>query len=166
MPKNVGKILKEGMLGGVAAYLSVVAVLAFLNALQGRSVLYTAAAMGAVLFYGADASTQFAVEPAPVLAYNGVHLVGSLAVGLVAAVQVYESEHHRFFWYFSLMILIVATVYSVTVFGVFGVEIGRVLDWPEVLLGTAAWVGSMTGYFWWLHRGLIRRMREDTELEL
>lgn len=163
MPKNLGTILKEAVIGGLVAYAAVVVAFALLNLVEGESIFRTAAAMGAVLFHGAEASARFAVEPAPVLAYNGVHLVGSIAVGLIASVQVFESERHRAFWYFCLTVWIAAVMYSITVFGVFGVEIGGVLSWSEVVIGTAVWIGSMTGYFWWVHRGLLERIREGVE---
>lgn len=166
MWKNLGKIFREGMAGGLIAYLAVVVVLAILNAAEGRSVFHTAAAMGAVLFHGGDAASHFAVEPAPVLAYNGIHLAGSLAVGLVASFQIFETELHRAVWYFPFTVLIAAVMYSITIFGVFGVEIGGVIDWTTVVVGTAAWIVSMTGYFWWVHRGLMGRIQDDLEQEL
>lgn len=165
MPKNLGRILKEAVIGGLIAYAAVVVTFGILNALQGESIFRTAAAMGAVLLYGAEASSRFAVEPAPVLAYNGVHLLGSIVVGLIASVQIFETELHRSFWYFCFTVLIAAIVYSITVFGVFGVEIGGVLSWSEVVIGTAAWIGAMTGYFWWVHRGMVESIREDVESE-
>ncbi|MEN8375651.1 MAG: hypothetical protein ABFS34_09405 [Gemmatimonadota bacterium] len=163
MRSKPGRILREGLIGGVVAYAAVVLVFAVLNAVQGRSIFHTAAAMGAVFFYGADASSRFVVEAGPVLAYNGVHLLGSIAVATVAAFQVFETERHVSFWYFPFTVLVAAILYSITVFGVFGVEIGGVLDWSTVNIGTAVWVGSMTGYFVWVHRGLMRRIREDAE---
>lgn len=163
MGGRLGRALKEGLIGGLIAYVAVVVFFAALNAVQGRSIFYTAAAMGSALFSGPDASSGVVVEAGPVLAYNGVHMLGSIAVAIAAAFQVFETELHRSFWYFPFMILIAAALYLTTLFGVFGVEIGGVLGWPSVLIGTAVWVGSMTGYFLWVHRGLVRRIREDAE---
>lgn len=153
------------MIAGLVAYLAVVTVLAILNALEGRSVFHSAAAMGSVLLHGREAASRFAIEARPILAYNGVHLVGSIAVGVIAAFQVFETELHRSLWYFPFTVLIAVVVYSITIFGVFGVEIGGVLDWTTVVVGTAVWVLAMTGYFWWVHRGLVKRIRSDLERE-
>jgi len=165
MSRNAGKILKEGMIGGLIAYFSVVVVFALLNAFHGHSIFYTTAAMGTFLFYGGAAGGPVTVSAGPVLAYNGVHMLGSILVAVVAAIPIYESELHRSFWYFALMIWIAATIYTITVLGVFGVEIGRVLDWTTVVIGTAVWIASMTAYFWWAHRSLVRKMRNDVEAE-
>lgn len=165
MSENMRRILKEGVIGGAVAYLAVVLVFAVYNVLMWRSPFHTAAAMGSLLLHGSEASVQFAVEAGPVLAYNGVHLVGSLLVGVAAAALVFETEMHRSLWYFTLMVLVAAVMYSITVFGVFGVEIGGVLDWPSVVLGTMVWIGAMTAYFWGVHRGLMGRIRNDLEEE-
>lgn len=160
------RILKEGVVGGLVAYLAAVVMLAAFHAVEGESIFRSAAAMGTVLFYGADASANFAIAPQPILAYNGVHLVGSIVVGFLAAFLVFETEAHHAFWYFTLTAVIAAVVYSITVFGVFGVEIGGVLDWTTVLIGTAAWTLSMVGYFWWVHRGLMREIQSDLERDV
>lgn len=163
MDGNVARILKEGVIGGLAAYASAVVVLALLHALQGESIFHSAAAMGTVLVYGEQAFQQFAVTAGPVLAYNGVHLVGSIIVGLVASFLVFETESHHAFWYFTFTVVIAAVVYSVTIFGVFGVEIGGVLEWSAVVVGTAAWTLAMVTYFWWAHRGLMDEIQEELQ---
>lgn len=165
MSKNMRRVVKEGMIGGAVAYLAVVLVFAAFNLLMWRSPFHTAAAMGSLLLHGSEASARFAVEAGPVLAYNGIHLVGSLLVGVAAAILVFETEMHRSLWYFTLMVVVAAVIYSITVFGVFGVEIGGVLDWPSVVLGTMVWIGGMTAYFWGVHRGLTAKIREDLQEE-
>jgi len=69
MSKTTGRIFKEGLIGGLIAYAAIVLALGTANAVQGRSVFQATAAMGAVLFHGAEASSRFAVEPGFVLAY-------------------------------------------------------------------------------------------------
>lgn len=163
MSAKLRQVVREGVVGGVIAYAAVAMVLGGVNLAMGRSAFHTAAAMGAVLLHGTDAAGRFIVEPGPVLAYNGVHLLGSIAVGMFAAVQVVETELHRSLWYVSLTVWVAAIMYSITVFGVFGVEVGGVVSWPIVVLGTVVWISAMTLYFWWVHPGLPDRIRDDLE---
>lgn len=162
MRHRIAGVLREGLVGGLLAYLAVVVAFALLNVAQGRSPFHTAAAMGAVLFHGGEAASAFALDPAPILAYNGIHLVGSLLVAGLAALLIYESELHRSFWYFGLMVLTAAGVYGIVLFGVAGAEIGGVLDWPTVILGTLVWLGAMTAYFLRVHRGLLDGIRAES----
>lgn len=161
MRNRIASILREGLVGGLVAYLSVVVAFALLNVAQGRSPFHTAAAMGAVLFHGGEAASFFALDPQPILAYNGIHLLGSLAVATVAAFLIHESELHKSLWYFGLMVLVAAGVYSIVLFGVAGSEIGGVLSWSTVVFGTLVWVGAMTAYFLRAHRGLLGGLRAD-----
>ena len=163
MRHRIASVLREGLVGGLVAYLAVVVTFAVLNLIQGRSPFHTAAAMGAVLFHGGDAASAFALDPAPILAYNGIHLLGSLLVAGVAAFLVYESELHKSFWYFGLMILVAAVFYSIVLFGVVGAEIGGVLEWSTVVLGTLVWAGAMTTYFLRVHRGLLGEIQGGLE---
>jgi hypothetical protein len=164
MKDTVGRIMKEGLFGGFIAYGAVVVVLALLNAAQGRSIFYTAAAMGAVLFHGGDAAASLTLDPQPILAYNGVHLLASILVGVVAAYMVHETELYRPLWYLGLMLLVAVGLYAVVLVGVLGVEIGGVLDWTTVLVGAAAWAGAMTAYFVRVHQGLLEAIRLEVEV--
>jgi hypothetical protein len=161
MRNRIAGVLREGLVGGMVAYLAVAVAFALLNVAQGRSPFHTAAAMGAVLFHGGDAASAFALDPAPILAYNGIHILGSLVVATVAAFLIYESELHRSFWYFGLMVLVAAVFYSIVLFGVAGAEIGGVLTWSTVVFGTLVWAGAMTAYFLRVHRGLLGDVRAE-----
>ena len=163
---SAARILKEGVIGGLVACVSAIALFSLLDLARGESVFYTPAAMGSVLFYGLGSAGELTIWPGPVLAYNGVHLVGSIAVGLVAALLIFETELHRSLWYLGFMALIAACAYSVAVFGVVGVEIAGLLDWGTVVAGTAVWALSMTAYFWWVHPGLAGRIQHDLDSEI
>ncbi len=163
MRTRLGGILREGLIGGFAAYAAVVLALAVLNAVQGRSIFHTAAAMGSILLYGAEAEAAFAVDPAPILAYNGIHLLGSIVVASLAAFLIFETQAHRTFWYFGLMLLVVVAFFGIVLFGVAGVEIGGLLDWSTVVVATLVWVGAMSGYFLRIHPTLVQGIRGPAE---
>ncbi|MEJ2541208.1 MAG: hypothetical protein P8188_14780 [Gemmatimonadota bacterium] len=161
MRTRLAGVLKDGLIGGLLAYFAVVVAFAVMNAAQGLSVFHTAAAMGAVLFRGGDTASVVALEPGPILAYNAIHLLGSLVVATAAAFVVFEAEQHHSLWYVGLMLLIAVGFYAILVFGVAGVEIGGVLGWGTVLVGTAVWVGAMTAYLLGAHRGLLAGIRAE-----
>jgi len=158
--RALARIPREGLIGGLVAYGSVAVVLGLVNALQGRSVFHTAAALGTLLIGGASQG-PVSIGPAPVLAYNGVHLLGSIAVASFVALEMFETERHHPLWFFFLMVMVAALMYSIALFGVLGVEVGAVMGWPEVVVGTATWVGSMTAYAASMHRTLLRSLRGE-----
>lgn len=162
MRTRLSGILREGLFGGFAAYIAVVLALAVLNAVQGRSIFHTAAAMGSVLLYGGEAEAAFALDPAPILAYNGIHLLGSIVVASLAAFMVFETEAHRSLYYVGLMLLVAVAFFGIAWFGIVGVEIGGLLDWTTVVVATLVWLGAMTAYFLWQHPALFKGVRGPT----
>jgi hypothetical protein len=96
------------------------------------------------------------------VAYNGLHLVISLAVGVVAATMVALSERMTGFWYVALMVLVAVAIYAVGALGAIAVEFKGITDWPTAVLGTAAWLAGISGYLRFAHPRLMGRMREGT----
>lgn len=157
-------MLGEGLVAGLIAYASVVVVVGTANLLLDRSFVHSAAVMGALILEAAplDAGVMGTTAPA-VLAYNGVHLVGSIVVGVVGALMVRESERHAGFWYFALTVLVAAGVYAIVFLGALGAEVSGGVEWWLVVVGTGVWLLAMSVYFGWRHRGLLRELRERSE---
>lgn len=162
---GVGRMLGDGMVAGLLGYAAVVVVVSAMDAAQGRSPFHTAALLGSWLFFGLEDPSALELWAGPVLAYNGVHLIVSLAAGMVGALLVLESERWRGFWYFALMVLVAAGTYTVVLLIGAGGEIARALDGPTVVLGTTAWLGAMTAYFWSAHRGAWQEIEADMDAE-
>ncbi len=103
---------------GVAAGLTGYAVIAILFALEnmmaGRSPFHTAALLGGAMFYGAGDLSAVPVGPGPVLAYNGVHLILFLGLGMIAAWLAEFAERGPHLWYVGM------TFYFLVAFHLFG----------------------------------------------
>lgn len=149
---RVRRVFREGFLAGLAGYAAVVVVVAALDALAGRAVFHTPGLLGSWLVFGLTDPAGFAPTPGPVLAYNGIHLLGSLAAGTMGALMVLDAELVRGFWYVGLMALVALAVVVIAVLGGAAVELGQAVDWGSVVLGTTAWLTAMTAYFWSAHR--------------
>lgn len=153
-------VLREGLVAGLLGYLAVVVVVALLDLVRGRAAFDTARVLGTALF-GDPEGTGWG----PVFAWNGVHLLASLAVATLGAGLVLASEHYRGFWYFALMALITVAVGAIGALGAFGVEITRLVDWTTVVVGTAAWLGAMTLTFALAHRRIFSRISADLDAD-
>ena len=104
-------VLSQGTIAGCLGYLASILYFAVLNLIQGRSPLFTVTSIGRALF-GDPAGP----EVGAVIAYNGLHLLLFILVGIVAAWVLHELELHPAAWYAALMALIVAFVFASTVF--------------------------------------------------
>jgi hypothetical protein len=69
------EVLAQGLAAGFIGYLATTILFGIFNLLSGRSPFYTAALLGATLFYGVKSLEDFSVLASYVFAYNGLHLI-------------------------------------------------------------------------------------------
>ena len=99
-------VLTGGMYAGLLGYFTVVVLFALLNLALGRSLFYTPAMFGAVLFYGLEDPAALEVTPGPVLAYNMVHVLAFVVLGLFASWLVTKAEQYPVARFAILFVLI------------------------------------------------------------
>ncbi|NIM51183.1 MAG: hypothetical protein GTN62_14685 [Gemmatimonadales bacterium] len=118
------------MYAGLLGYVTVVVLFAVINVVAGRSPFYTPAMFGSVLFYGLEDPRAVEIAPGPVLAYNMVHVLAFVALGLFASWLVAKAEEYpvaRFAILFVL-IFVAAHIYA------------ALLLFAQPLLAGAAWL--------------------------
>jgi hypothetical protein len=92
---------------GLIGYLAVAVFFIVLDPLLGRGLLYTPALLGSALFYGLTDPAALTIQPGPIIAYNGAHLVVFLVLGLVVGELTYASVRLRQqAWYLVSMLVI------------------------------------------------------------
>ncbi len=158
-------MMTQGLIAGLAAYAAVVIFFAVVNIVAGRSPFHTAAALGSALFYGVRDPADMILAPGPVLAYNGVHLIGSLLVGMAVAWLFYEIERYHFLWYIVFFLLLIVFMYSLVFMGMIAAEMARAVPWGLVVAGTVVWTAALGGCLWLQHRALMAQLRREQEME-
>lgn len=152
----------EGLVTGLVGYLTVVVLFAIMNLATGEGLFHTAALLGSALFFGVREAGEMVAGPAPVIAYNGVHLLASLIIGLGAAWLVFETERNRPLWYVVFFVFLAGFIYSVAVMGVFAAEVVGVLSWPVILAANLAAGLTAGGFLWWRHLQLLVELGRET----
>lgn len=163
MKPSSEELLTEGLIAGVIGYASTALVMMAAGALAGRSPFHAAALLGSALFYGIQDPAVVVVWPGPVLAYNGVHLIMFLLLGLVAAWLADMSERGPEFWYIGLSLFILVILH---VFGILLMlpEPFREFIPPTVsLLATTVASTLMIVYILWARPLLRTKISEYTE---
>lgn len=154
MKADRARVLTEGLVAGLLGYVAVAVLFAALNVLAGRPVLHTAALLGGMLT-GADVDPiSPAIETGPVLAYNAVHLLVFLAVGLLGSLLVFAAERHTELWELFLLIFVAILMVTGITFGVLIGPAASVLSWWAVIGANAAAAVAMGGYLLYRHPGL------------
>jgi hypothetical protein len=154
--------IAEGLLAGLIGYVTVVALFGVINLLGGETVFHTAALLGSALFFGARSAAEITAGPAPIIAYNGVHILISLIIGMGAAWLIFQTEKNHPLWFIVFFVFLAGFIYSVVLVGVLVAEVSALLSWGVIVLANVAAGLTAGGYLWWRHsRLLVELARED-----
>jgi hypothetical protein len=149
--------LTQGLVAGLIGYFVFVIYFAGANTLAGQSPFHTANVLGAALFpFEGDGPSAVA---ASVIAYNGIHLIASLAMGLIASLMVLEVDLHPNLWYFVMFLFIAGLLYAVALGGIVANEIAGAVTWLQVVIVNILAATLSGWYLWRSHPRLKDRVR-------
>ncbi len=146
MQREWKTIVTQGFFAGLIGYAIVAAVIALFDLGAGHRLFHTPAMFGEAMFYGLRDPSALRIEPGPVFAFNGVHLLAFQALGMVAAWLARLSEKGPEFWYIG------AVLFLLVLFHMFGAVLfvsrairASVMAWQLFAAGFVAFL-AMTGY--------------------
>jgi hypothetical protein len=153
-------VIRQGLVAGLLGYGGVVAIFALLNLSQGLDAFHTPRILGSALLAGA----LDPVEPlAAIFAYNGLHLLASLAMGLIGAILADRAEEDHALAMGLVFAVLAMGGWIPLVFGAVTVEMLGALRWVEVLLGTGTGALFLVGTLAWAHRALLADLFREAE---
>ncbi len=156
-----GAWVPVGLLAGLIGYVTVVALFGFINVVGGEAVFHTAALLGSALFFGARGAAEVVAGPGPIIAYNGVHMLVSLVIGLGAAWLIFQTEKNHPLWFIVFFVFLAGFIYSVALVGVLVAEVVELLSWPVIVIANVAAGVTAGGYLWWRHSRLLVELTEE-----
>lgn len=162
MQESRGVTLKQGLMAGLIGYGTVAVLYGAISLAGGHAPWETAARLGAELL-GTTRMGQPGAELGPIVAFNGIHLLVSLAAGMVASWLFFETELHPRLYYAVLSVLVVGLVGITVVLGVLGVQIAGVVSWGSVTLAVLSAAAAMAAYLWLAHPVLRAELAELEE---
>jgi hypothetical protein len=156
MTEQQRRMLADGLIAGVVGYAVVATFFVLLNLLGGRPPLYTAAALGELVFGGGRDVAGLQVDPTLVLAFNGVQLVVLLAFGFFAAWLMYEAELHPEFWYLAFFLFLAAVIMGYAAVLVLTMIVGSVVSPWLMMASSLLGATAVAVYLTVAHRRLTR----------
>jgi hypothetical protein len=149
MRTHTRRALADGLFTGLIGYATVVAVFAALNLLAGRSPFFTPALFGSALFYGLEDASDLRIMAGPVLAYNMVHVLGFLAIGMWSSWLVTQADRHPVFRYLVGFTLVFTAAHVYAALVLFAIPL---VDGGDALGIGASSVAAATAMGWYLMR--------------
>lgn len=151
-------MLVEGMVAGALGYLVVAGFFALINVATGHSPFQTAYLVGEALgARGPGPNETIGV----ILAANGLHVVISVLVGMIAAWLMMELEHHHALWYGVLLAFLGGFVLSVVAGGILAAEVTEVATWEQITVANALGAIVIGAYLWRTHRELMDELSRE-----
>jgi hypothetical protein len=144
-------MITDGLVSGFIGYLAVAAFLGVVNVLSSRPLLHTATVLGQLVVGGSADAQGAAIQAAPVLAYNAVHLAIFLVIGLVASLLILATERHPNLWLAYFLIFLTLVMATAITFTVFVGPVVAVLPWWSLIGANLAAAVAMGGYLAWRH---------------
>lgn len=161
MRNRAQQVFGEGLFAGILGYAVVALFFAVKNLLAGLSPFHTAAVLGAPLVAGTPAEQE---AVAAIFAYNGLHLLVFIVVGMMVAWNVTQMERRPVLWYLGFFAFFLVFAYDLVLLLMLtgpGGEPG----WLSILSANGLAVLAMGGYLWAIHPGLWAEIRERSDPE-
>ncbi len=150
----------EGLVAGLIGYIAVVIFVGAVDLALGRSLFYTPATLGRPLV--AEPAPLGTIDPGAVLAYNGLHMLVFLVIGLVVAALARFVELHPAFWfaaYFACLAAFFVAVMTITAAD----PGGEAVSWWTILGATIVAAAAMGAFIHSRHPRLWQEMKRSSE---
>lgn len=154
------ELWSDGLAAGIIGYATVIVVMGGIDLLSGRSLFYTPALFGATIFYGLDDPAALVIAPGPVFAYNMVHLIAFLLIGLVTSGAIRLAERYPTAQYLLLVMLVFVAFHVYAGLLLFAQPLLGTAGWWKLGLGSLAAAVTMGGFLLRRHALLRRELRE------
>lgn len=143
-------VILEGLATGLLGALAV-AVWFFVVDIAASAPLFTPAAMGSAVFFGAGSPNDIQYTTGVALAYTVVHVLAFAAVGLVFAWVAHRLERQPAFWLMPLMAFIVLEGIFVAASGILAGWVLGAIGWWAIVIGNLLAVATMAWWVWMSH---------------
>jgi len=155
------RILAEGLITGLIGGLVVILFYGFLNLVTDRSFFATAALLGAGLVSTARAGGAVGA----VLAFNGVHVIAFLVIGVAAAWLVLYTERHPTFVVLALFAGVAGLFVVMAAFLSFAADSGVQIPIGSVFAANLLAGAAMGAYLLRAHPRLWAEIRDHLDSE-
>ena len=156
------RVVREGLVVGLVAYTAVAVFYALFDLFGTRGALYTVNLLGQAVFRGVR-DTAIIQLPVPldlpaIFWYNALHLVLSLAIGLIVVRLVAQAERQPSQARLVLAVIVAGFGLTILVAGWLTSSMRPVLPWWSIVVANALAVAVAASYLVRRHPGIWHRL--------
>lgn len=153
-------VVRDGAVAGLLGAAIVALWFLVLDMVVGRP-LYTPAALGSAMLYGAAATDAVLVSPGTVLGYTLFHVAAFTFLGVVASALLTQVEKFPPLLFGLMILFVVFETFVVLLVAMLGAWIMQELAWWAILVGNVLATASMGIYLGRRHPDLHESLREE-----
>lgn len=154
--------LRRGLIDGIIGAVIVAVWFLIIDALRGH-LLFTPAALGSALFYGASSPDAVSGDASVILAYTILHFIIFIGLGLLVAWLAEEAEHNAPLVLGIVLFFVTLEVLTLGLFAAAAAWLFRIVPWWSPIVGNLLAAAGMIGYLWAVHPELRHRLRQPIE---
>ncbi len=159
---GMSRTIRAGLVVGVIAYASVAVFYSVFDFLAARGTFYTVNLLGRSVFRGlrdaAALQLPVRVDTGAIFAYNTVHLVASLVIGLIVVALVDRAERHPAQARRILAVIVAGFLVTIIAVGWLSAPIRPVLPFWSIVVANSVAVVLAAVYLLWTHPGIGQRI--------
>jgi len=152
--------VREGIFAGLLGAAVVALWFLVIDMVVGRP-LYTPAALGSAMLYGAAAANAVLISPATVLGYTVYHLAAFILLGIIASALITQAERFPPLFFGLILLFVVFETFVVLLVAMLGAWLMRELAWWSILVGNVLAAAAMGVYLVRRHPELSGTLHED-----
>ncbi|MGQ0704131.1 MAG: hypothetical protein ACT4PM_13450 [Gemmatimonadales bacterium] len=163
---RLSRPVREGLIVGFLAYLSVAVFYALFDLLAARGPLYTVNMVGQAVFRGlrdpAVLQLPVPLDTGAIFTYNALHLFVSLAIGIIVVQLVAQAERTPARGRLALAVIVAGFGVTILAVGFLTRSIRPVLPWWSIVVANGLAVVLAGFYLTRRHPGIWRRLAYAT----
>lgn len=160
------RTIRQGLVVGLIGYASVAALYAVFDFIAARGALYTVDLLGKSVFEGlrdpAVLGLPMQLDVTAIVWYSGLHLLISLAIGLIVTGLVEQAERQPSQAPMVVSIIVAGFVVTIVAVGLLTTPIRPLLPWWSIVVANALAVLLAGGYLLHKRPGTWRRLSAFT----
>lgn len=152
-------VIHQGVIAGLIGASIVAVWFLIVDSVAGRP-LFTPAALGSVVLYGAEAQ-QVVISTWTVLGYSLMHAAGFVLFGIIVSALVAQAEKFPPFVFGLIVLFVVFETFSILLIAMLGNWLMAELAWWSLLVGNLLAATGIGLYMWRVHPKLRRELTDD-----
>ena len=153
------EVIQQGIVAGLIGAAVVATWFLIVDSVAGRP-LFTPAALGSVVLYGAGA-TEVEISTGTVLGYSLIHVAGFLLFGVIVNALVTQVEKFPPFVFGLIVLFVVFETFSILLIAMLGNWLMQELAWWSLLIGNLLAAIAIGLYMWRVHPKLREELTDD-----